>query len=80
MSPEISGKTLNGKINFSGGLQGVPVDSKGVVRELLDVAHQAETVLGVHVDDPLFHLQKETSMKLVISIVKSRPEPQFSLH
>ena len=80
MSPEISGKTLNGKINFSGGLQGVPVDSKGVVRELLDVAHQAETVLGVHVDDPLLHLQKETSMKLVISIVKSRPEPQFSLH
>ena len=39
VSPEISGKTLNGKINFSGRLQGVPVHSQGVVRELLNVSH-----------------------------------------
>ena len=71
---------MNGKINFSRGLQGVPVDGQGVVGELLNVAHQAQAVLRVNIDDPLFYLQKETSMKLVISIVKSRPEPQFSLH
>ena len=68
-SPEISGKTLNGKINFSGGLQGVPVHREGVVRELLNVSHQPQTVLGVHIDDPLLYLQKEISMKLVMSIV-----------
>ena len=79
MSPEISGKTLDGKINFSRGLQGFPVDSKGVVRELLKL-HKPGTVRDVRVDDPLLHLQKETSIKLMISIVKSRPEPQFSLH
>ena len=59
--PEISGKTLNGKINFSGGVEGVPVDGQRVVGELLDVAHQAQAVLGVHVDDSLFDLQRGDS-------------------
>ena len=58
VSPEISGKTLNGKINFSGRLQGVPVHRQGVVGELLNVAHQPQTVLGVNVDNSLFHLEK----------------------
>ena len=40
-----------------------------LVRELLNVSHQPQTVLGVHIDDPLLYLQKEISMKLVMSIV-----------
>ena len=58
LSPEISGKTLNGKINFSGRLQGVPVHRQGIVGELLDVAHQTQTVLGVNIDNSLFNLEK----------------------
>ena len=52
---------MNGKINFSGGVEGVPVDGQRVVGELLDVAHQAQAVLGVHVDDSLFDLQRGDS-------------------
>ena len=52
---------MNGKINFSGGVEGVPVDGQRVVGELLDVSHQAQAVLGVHVDDSLFDLQRGDS-------------------
>ena len=71
-SPEISGKTLNGKINFSGRLQGVPVHRQGVVRQLLNVSDQPQTVLRINIDNSLFHLEKETSMN-AMSIVNLDP-------
>ena len=58
--PEISRKTLYGKINFSWRLQRVPVYSQGVVRKLFNVTNQTQAVLGVHVNDPLLHLKHET--------------------
>ena len=70
---------MNGKIHFGWRVQRVPVDGQGVVGELLNVTHQAQTVLGVHIDDPLFYLQKETSMNLLRSIVKSNLDPFFAL-
>ena len=36
-------------------LEGVPVDCEGVVADLLDVADDADRVLGVGVQDALLH-------------------------
>ena len=55
--PEISRKTLYGKINFSWRLQWVPVDSQSVVRKLFNMSDKSQTVLGVNINDSLLYLE-----------------------
>ena len=54
---------MYGKIHFGWRLQGVPIDSQGVVGELLYVAQQPDAVLGVHVNDPLLDLKRKRMVK-----------------
>ena len=68
--PEISGKTLYGKIHFGWWLQGVPVDGQGVVWELLYVAQQADAVLGVHINDSLLDLKNKRNVKRDFNVVR----------
>ena len=53
---------MYGKIHFGWRLQRVPVDSQGVMGELLYVAQQPDAVLGVHINDALLDLKHESNV------------------
>ena len=62
---------MYGKIHFGWRLQGVPVDSQGVVGELLYVAQQPDAVLGVHVNDSLLDLKHKRNIRDFNDVRKS---------